>query len=324
MKLLSICALAVMAARPLPAEDKADWKTLALRSQEFLRKNQFADATRTGLEALRIAKHFDPGDVRLASNYHLLGTIYRDWGHCAEARTNFVHAIASWRRVANPNPHHPFNAIASLISVLCECDDFPAAEKAFHTYQADLVRYRSDEGNDAQLLAMKAILARGRKQYSKAEALLREAVALMEKTKAFAPAEVEVQRTSLGVVLDKQGRHQEALAVTLRAIDFLEKNAPTHPSLMAAYNNAACSLADLGRMQQSEAMFQRAMDAGASLYGEENRVTAKIMLNYARVLRENKETPAAEIWQKRGAEAYRTSLRRDNASIDVEVLRQTK
>jgi hypothetical protein len=48
------------------------------------------------------------------------------------------------------------------------------------------------------------------------------------------------------------------------------------------------------------------------------------MLSYARVLRENKQTPASANWQKRGAEAFRRALARDNGMVDLEELRQNR
>jgi tetratricopeptide (TPR) repeat protein len=90
---------------------------------------------------------------------------------------------------------------------------------------------------------------------------------------------------------------------------------------VAAYNNAACSLADMGRLDESERMFQRALAMASDIYGEDNHVTAKIMLSYARVLREKKESPAAAELQKKGSEAFRRALNRDNGTVDAEELR---
>jgi hypothetical protein len=48
---------------------------------------------------------------------------------------------------------------------------------------------------------------------------------------------------------------------------------------------------------------------------------ARIILSYARVLRDNKEKPAAADWNRRGQEAYHRSLLRDRQTVDVSELR---
>jgi tetratricopeptide (TPR) repeat protein len=323
MKLLTIAVFSSLAIFPLPAQDQpkvdiaVEWLHVALQAQKFERESRFAEAAEAGKRALQLAKHFDSSDSRLAVTYHLLGLIYRDSGHCAESRADFTHAIAIWHKLPHPTPRYIFNSVTSLISTMCECDDFQAAEKAFRNYQADLQKYRQDQLDDAKILSLRAVLARGKKDYGRSDTLYRQTLDLLEKIPEATPVEIASERSSLAVILNKEGRPEESLAESLHAIAFFEKNAPKHPSMVASLNNAACALADLGRKDESERMFQRALGAANELYGEDNRATAKIILNYAGILRQNQQGPAAETWQKRGADAFRRALRRDTATVDV-------
>jgi tetratricopeptide (TPR) repeat protein len=308
MKLLTIAVTSALIVLPLRAEDaasgaKPEWKPLALHAQALLRQNKLAEAAEYGQQALSLARQFGPTDARLASTYHMLGLIYRDWGHCAESRANYAHAIAIWHRQAQPNPRYITNSVMNYLSNLCECGDFAAAQKAFHRYEAELTRYSSDPVDEARMFSLRGVLARGRKNYPQAEAYFRQAIEVME-----------------GVVLDKEGHYAEALAESEKVIAVLGEAAPHHPSLIAAYNNAACALADLGRGDESERMFQEALQAARELYGEENHVTAQIMLSYAGVLRQDKQAPAAEVMKKKGTEAFRRALLRDAGTVDVEEL----
>jgi tetratricopeptide (TPR) repeat protein len=328
MKLYSTLVLFALAPLALPAQDQTPsdaaraWITVARQAQQQVRDNQFAEAADSGKKALQLAKRFGSSDPKLGSTYHLLGLIYRDWGHCAESRSNYSHAIAIWLRQPVANPRYIFNSITSLISVMCECDEYESGEKVYRTYRVDLQKYTSDSLDEAKLIALRGILARGRKDYAGSEVLLRQSIALMEKSPLATQLDIAIQRSSLAVLLDKQGHHVESLAESMRAIDFLEHNSPKHPSLLASINNAACSLADLGRREEAARMFKRALEMGRELYGEDNRVTAKVMLSYSRVLRENNETPAAADYLKKGTEAFRRSLTRDSATVDVEELRK--
>lgn len=333
MTLLTMAVFSALVLLPLRAEDPVPiaqsaeytllaWRAPALQAQALMKQARFAEAVESAKRALDVAKTFGPSDSRLASTYYLLGTIYRTWGRCAEARTNYLRAITIWRREAHPNTHYVVYSITNFLSTLCECDDFKGAEKAFHVYQSDLQRYASNPREEASLLSVRAALARGRKDYAQAETLFRQAIELMQKVPETSPVEVAGEQSNLAVVVGKQGRNEEALAESMRAIAILGETAPKHPSLIAALNNAACILSDLGRPDDSERMFQRALAAATDLYGEDNHVTAGIMLNYADVLRRNKQSPEADALQKRGSAAFHRALIHDTGTIDLEELRR--
>jgi hypothetical protein len=74
-------------------------------------------------------------------------------------------------------------------------------------------------------------------------------------------------------------------------------------------------------MEEAERMFQRALATAAKQFGEDSLFTARIMLNYARVLREDKRSLASEAMQKKGAEALRRALVRDSATVDIQDLK---
>jgi tetratricopeptide (TPR) repeat protein len=324
MKLLTILVFLAPTMLPLMAEDQAlipGWAPLALKAQAQLWEGRFAEAAESAQTAMKLAKHSGPPDKRLASNYHLLGVVYREWGHCAESRANYLHAIAIWRKLPDANRAYAFRSITSLISVMVECDDFPAAEKMFRAYEPELERDGSAQIDRANMLSLRAAIARHKKDYQRSESLYRQSIELLEKTPEAKPIDIAVEWSSLAVVLAKEGRQVESLAESDRAIDFFERSAPRHPSLVASLNNAACTLADMGRRDESERLFRRALAGAEDLYGEDSRITAKIILSYARLLRESKEPSAAADLQKRGAEAFRHALARDNGTVDAAELK---
>lgn len=322
MKLLTISAFLILTILPLAGEDQpSDWVLVARQAQTLARQARYSEAAVVAKRALQLAKSYGPTDSRLASTYHLLGLIYREWGYCAEARSYYSHAVAIWKRQSDPNPRFVFNAMTNLLSLLGECEDYPAAEKAFRLYRSDLERYRTNPLDDARILSIQAVLAGGKNQYQRAETLFRQTLDLMAKTPEAKPLDIAGERSNLAVILCKERRYAESLEESERAIEYFEKAAPRHPVMVASLNNAACSLASLGRKEEAERMFQRALQAASDLYGEDNRITAKIMLSYAKVLRENQEMPAAEAYQKRGSEVFRRSLVHDNGTVDAEELK---
>src|SRR6202008_1167109 len=107
------------------------WATAAQDAKMRLQQRKFAEAAESAKRALQIAKAFLPSADRMAVSYFLLGNIYRDWGHCTDARVAYSRAIATWEKQPNPKPKFLFNTIVSLLSTLCECDDFKGADKTF-------------------------------------------------------------------------------------------------------------------------------------------------------------------------------------------------
>jgi tetratricopeptide (TPR) repeat protein len=256
----------------------------------------------------------------VANSYFLLGLIHHDWAHCAESRSNYVLAIATLRRQSDPDVEHIFNAEFTLISGLCECEDFEAARNTFRTYQPDLVKYARGAIGQARLLSLEAAILYGRRKYAGAERLLLEAIDL-EKTSATSSVQLAVDHSTLSTVLLKEGRYSEALAQVQPAIEYFEHSAPRHPSMVVSLNNAACILAKMGRNEESLRHYQRALRIAQDLYGDDNRVSATIMRGYARVLRTNNQPQASAEWQKRSAEATRRSAPAGMATVDAEELR---
>ena len=327
MRFVLICLVISMAILPLraaeaPAPANDDWDAVTHIAQMQFKQMKLAEAAQSSKRALQIAKRSGPSDDHVGINYFQLGNIYREWGHCTDARTNFSHAIAVWEKQPAPNHKYVFNTVISLLDSMSECEDCKGVEKTFREYEAKLEAFQSGPVDQAALLALRGTVSRTRKNYGQAEIFYRRAIELEERTPAISPLEIEQERSNLAMVVDKQGRHAEALAEEEQVIAFFEQNGVLRPATLAgSLNNAACALADLGRTAESERMFERAVTLAQNAFGEDTRFTAKIILNYARVLRENKEGPAAEAWQKRGVETFRRALLRDNATVDLRDLR---
>ena len=325
MKVFSYVVLFVNLSLPLAAEEHvlpnptSEWASAVRQAQDQLRKGKFAEALENGIRSLQIARH-SGSDAQLANSYFLLGSIHRDWAHCRESRTNYILAIATIRRQSNADVQHIFNAEITLITGLCQCGDFDAAGKAFRTYEPDLVKYAGGSLDQASLLSLQAAILFGRRKYQEAEKPLLKAIVL-EKTLPASSIQLAIDRSTLSSVYEKERRYAEGLAQAESAIEFFEHSAPRHPSLVASINNAACILAHMGRNEESERYFRRALLIAQDLYREDNSVSINIMRSYARVLRTNKQPQTAAEWQKRSAEATRRAAGVHVETVDAEELR---
>jgi tetratricopeptide (TPR) repeat protein len=258
----------------------------------------------------------------VAASYFLLATVDRDRQRCFSARANFSHAIAIWGTRPNPPRTHLFSAILALVNTDIECDDFMDARKTYRVHSVELQRYSSGPLDDAKLLAIQAALERDSRHYTQADGFLRQALTVYETSQVELPIESADLRSNLAVILSDRGRAVESLAEAERALAIFERSGSRRPERVSALNSAACSLANLGRKEEAGRRYQGALEAAMDLYGEENRLTATIMLNYAQFLRKNKQSRTAAEMQKKGMQAMRSSRTQDNATVDVSDFRR--
>ena len=205
-----------------------------------------------------------------------------------------------------PIPDTCFNGILGLVTEASECEDFSGAEKLYRIHVAALQRYRSGPLDDAKIaVASGRICPRTGNGRHEAEDDYRRAIQILEQTPGSKPSDIAEIRSSLAVILILEGRHEESLAESERVVAALESIDPRYVTLPAALNNEACTLFYLGRREESQRVYRRAIDLATELFGEDNRNTARIMLNYAALLQKNKETSAAEVMKTKGTDAYR-------------------
>jgi tetratricopeptide (TPR) repeat protein len=317
----AILLLAILASSQLPAQSDAqpdnDWKQVTHTAQSQYAQHQNAEAVASARRALQIAKRFGPTDHRAAVNYYQLGNIYREWAHCSEARANYSHAIAIWEKQPDGRHQFLFDAIANQLGTMCECDEVDAASKQLRVYEPKLKIYQSGPVDEVRVFAIRATIFHLQRKYKQAENYYRQAIQLLERTPGAPPGLLLHQQIDLVTVVNQQGRHAESLAQSQKLIDLYEQAEPDPVGLVWALNNAGCSLTDLGRIEEAQPMFERALRLSNETYGEDNRATAKIMLNYARVLRKTKQTPAADAMLKKGTETLHRSIVRASSTVNV-------
>lgn len=309
-----------LAAAQLLAVDQPQpdpWTVSFRRAIELNSRRQFPESVEAGKQALSEAVKVDPNGHRVAASHYMLATIYRDWLHCSEARTHYARAAAIWKKQSGDFSRVVFMALVSLIGEATECDDPGAAESLYRQHLDELRRYASGPADDARLLGLQANFSFSHGRYADAETDFRQALQKLEETPHPRLKDVAGIHNALAVALNHQGRTEEGLAEAHRAIALLEASDARTPELAAALNSTASALFLLGRKEESQQVFERALELARELYGDDNRVTAKIMLNYSAVLRANKQKVAAQSMKQKAQQTYHTSQVRGAQSIDV-------
>jgi tetratricopeptide (TPR) repeat protein len=299
------------------------WSVLIQQADTFHVQLKLADAERSGRQALAAA-NATASDARLPLTYAVLASIYRDQGRCSDSRASYSLAIALYEKQVNPSPRYVFRAIVGLIDAACECDDFTAAERLFRVYSAQLQKYRTGLSDDAWILEIQAGIARGQKGYAVAEQGFRRAIAVLEENEPGSLGDIVELRNNMAMMVGRQGRTREALKELELVVSQMETISPRFITLPSAMNNVGVLLNQLGSTQEASLVFERALTLAIDLYGEDNRRTAMIMLNYAAVLRTNKEDERAAALQEKAQNAYRASIRRDSQTVDVRDLQAAR
>jgi tetratricopeptide (TPR) repeat protein len=296
------------------------WGTRLQQADKLDLDHQFAEAAESGKRALAAAQGLDRNDPRRAKIYLVLGNIYRDWGYCAESRANYAHSVAIWEKQTNPDAKFAFVARFRLISETIECDDPATAEKLFRAEYVDLRRFSSGPLDDATVLVLQAGISRGRRRYSEAEGLLRQAAQIMERSPHANPIKIAQLHNTLAAVLKGLKRYDESLAEAQHAVALVERIDARNPLLVDMLDSAACALSAQGRWEESAQVYRRALGLARELFGEDNRFTAVIMMNYAVVLRNLQRSPEADVLHKKGQDAYRRASLSNGQTVDVREL----
>jgi tetratricopeptide (TPR) repeat protein len=318
------CFLAMVSLIPLRADDPDAfqvWGSLVLRAHRLNEQGKSGEAIDVAKKALEIAKSFGPNDTNIAVTHQMLGIAYRDAGNCAESRASFSRAIAIWQAQPDPSKKHLFNSIISLLNGVCECGDSAGAEKLYRLYREPLEQSVNGPLDRGRLEAFEAFIARSKKHYAEAETHLREALRIYDEMPKPPVRDVSQTEASLGVILDLERRLPEALEYELKALDGLVETAPYNLGTIAAFNNVACTLSRLGRGSEAERYLATATGMATRQLGENNSISAQILLNYSRILKENKQTEEAEAMLKRAKAASHQAALRDNQTVDIQDLK---
>ncbi|MCR4292756.1 MAG: tetratricopeptide repeat protein, partial [Candidatus Kuenenia sp.] len=92
-KIILTLSLVVSFILPVYAQENL-WKELHDKTTTLLQEKRYADAIKSGEDALRIAKEtFPPGHISIAASMNLLGILYRTYTMYDEAEPLFNQAL---------------------------------------------------------------------------------------------------------------------------------------------------------------------------------------------------------------------------------------
>lgn len=296
--------LCLLFAYGIAGAGEASWEELIRRSEMLSSQGNFTDAETALFNALKVAEHSAPPDIRLSKTQHHLGTVYRELGRFPEAEKWYRRSLSTWKSSEDGLPR----PLISLASLYLENGLHGKAERLLDPWlRAPEMRFDAADPSSVRLLHNFAALQHRRRNYSRADVLYRRALMAAEKTFGPEDREVALLLNNLGLLLVDAGRHEEAGQYLERALTIWEGTlGPSHPDTARASTNLAayyCSIRDYAR---AEPLFQRALATVESGLGPEN-LAGTILTEYALMLRKTKRKKEAKLLEIR-ATAIRQRL----------------
>ena len=157
----------------------------------------------------------------VAEEWVELGTVLGNAGRFDESEAAFQRGIDAWRAMFGQNSFHVAHALNELSNMLSDKGDFAGAERA-----------------------------------------LRQSLAIRMETVGPTHRDTLIVEHNLLVTLELEGRLAESLTERVELIQRASTSAQMHPRDLGSYYSAAGrDLRDLGRMDEAEAMFAKALSA---------------------------------------------------------------
>jgi tetratricopeptide (TPR) repeat protein len=305
-----------------PLKGWSDW----LNEGEALRSSaSYPAAAHAFREALVIAERSVVTDRQLVQLHSALAGAYAETGRFLESEGEYRRALALVKRTEGPVSLNYAVLLASMAILPTQTGNREEVIALLREAIAANVRI-GDSENITVVRECLAQILRKEKRYQEEEPLLLDAVTDLTKQKAENPALMAAALTNLGVLRFDQERYEESINLQEKSIRVWEMASGTvHPSLVAPLNGLAAAYVRVGRFDDADVTYQRAIDICRKTVGADPIEYAVLLKNYALVLRKLGRKREAKRMETQGQLIQRAVNRHNGigSTIDVTTLRLT-
>jgi tetratricopeptide (TPR) repeat protein len=172
-----------------------------------------------------------------------------------------------------------------------------------------------------------AQILRKEKRYREEEPLLLDALADLTKQKEANPALTGAALSNLAALRFDQQRYEESINLHEQSIGVCGMaSGKEHPSLIAPLNNLAIAYVRMGRFEDADVTYLRAIDISRRTLGEDHIVYGELLQKYAFVLRKLGHSREAKKLETQGQIIQQDAIRRNGvgATINKTALRSDR
>ena len=179
-------------------------------------------------------------------------------------------------------------------------------------------RFVDSEENTATILNNLALLLRATNRVAEGEPLMRQALAIYEKSNEPEHPNLATALNNLAAVLQDTNRLAEAEPLMRRALAIDEKShGPNHPDVARDLNNLALLLQKTNRLAEAEPLMRRALASGEKSFGPEHPEIAVRLNNLAVFLKDTNRLVEAEPLMRRALAIDEKSYGPDHPNVAV-------
>lgn len=232
-----------------------------------------------------------------------LGKVYELRGENDRAEAAMVRALALMEKAVGPEARSTIICLRTLAYHYLQRGLHQEAEPLnVRVYETEK-RLRPEHPATAAAASELGWLFYTLGDYTRGEALLREALALREKTLGPASLDLAVTLAHLGVLLDTSGRHAEAVPLLRRCLEIRRRVLPEQSAAVAgAMSILGDALGETGAFEEALGLLRRARELRIAVHGPDDLNVAYVCVALARTLAYAGDTAAA---RAEAAEAWR-------------------
>ncbi|MCU0291915.1 MAG: CHAT domain-containing protein, partial [Thermoanaerobaculaceae bacterium] len=234
-------------------------------------------------------------DPDLIESLHNLGLVLRLTGEFGRASALAAQALAIAEAQVGSGHAVTAHCVVELSASQLAAGDLPAAAASAERGRTAAEEVRPED----RLLLAEALNALGAARYHQRDLeavvpLFRRALELREVS--LAPDHPLVARSALnlGMALRATGGREEGEEMLRRALGIFERAAPNHPDTLHCLNSLALIARSRGEFAQARHLWERALDVGEKVYGEEHPTVAGVLNNLANLRKHMGDYAAAQ------------------------------
>ena len=303
-----------------PSKGWSDW----LKEGEALRRTgSYPAAAHAFREALATALGSDVTDRQLAELHFALAGADAEMGQFLESEGEYRRALALVKRREGKVSLNYAVLLASIATLPTQTGNHEEVIALLR----EAIAANATIGYTENLTIIRECLAqilRKEKRYQEEEPLLLDALADLTKQKAADPALMGAVLSNLAVLRFDQERYEESINLQEKSIRVWEMaSGKEYPSLVAALNGLAAAYVRVGRFDDADVTYQRAIDICRNTVSADPIEYAVLLKNYALVLRKLGRKREAKRLETQGQLIERATVRHNGigSTIDVTTLR---
>ena len=319
------CLLTTVPAVPAQTES---WFAAISVAQEHKRQGRYAEAETALLDTLKQAERSGPEEL-LVTTLNNLGSLCLDLDRYREAGQYFRRAISVLEKTAGARDPTLLWPLTNLAFLCVRNGQYEKAEQFYRRAQTLPVELLGpyETPIKAKLLQIQGTIEGHRGDHSKAEALGRQAVGLLEQYWGPKHHEVASAWNNLGILCRNRGDYAQAVSHFQRALAIWQATPnPDYSSLTTTLSNLGEVYHNLGLLSDAEAAFDKALKVAERAFGPQDVKIGRILSMYVPLLKAAKRNSQAKRFEKRA----KTILAKQDTdgwmehTVDVHTLLQGK